>query len=334
MSVQKNRMRLLYLMEILSERTDENNLMNADELTAALQGYGISADRKSIYNDIEALQTFGIDIIQRKGRASGYYMASRGFELAELKLLVDAVQSSKFLTARKSEQLIRKLESLTSRYEAKQLARQVVVTDRIKTMNESIYYNVDEIHLAISENVKIRFQYGEWTISKELRLKRDGAWYVISPWALTWDDENYYMIGYDREAEQIKHYRVDKMRRISLTGEPREGQSTFDRLDMGRYTKKTFGMFGGEDETVVLTCQNHLAGVIIDRFGSEVPMRSAGEGLFSARVTVAVSPQFFGWLAGLGDGVQVTGPARIRKAYRAYLENILKAYQGENSSTY
>ena len=326
--------KILYLRQILLERTEEKHPISMAEILEALEAYGIQAERKSIYADIETLKNFGMDIIHRREQPSGYCVVSREFELPELKLLVDAVQSSKFLTARKSEQLIRKLESLTSRYEAKQLARQVVVTDRIKTMNESIYYNVDEIHLAISENVKIRFQYGEWTISKELRLKRDGAWYVISPWALTWDDENYYMIGYDREAEQIKHYRVDKMRRISLTGEPREGQSTFDRLDMGRYTKKTFGMFGGEDETVVLTCQNHLAGVIIDRFGSEVPMRSAGEGLFSARVTVAVSPQFFGWLAGLGDGVQVTGPARIRKAYRAYLENILKAYKGENSSTY
>ena len=167
MSVQKNRMRLLYLMEILSERTDENNLMNADDLTAALQGYGISADRKSIYNDIEALQTFGIDIIQRKGRASGYYMASRGFELAELKLLVDAVQASKFITSRKSKELIQKLSKFAGKSEKGQLNRQVFIYNRPKTGNETIYYNVDCIHNAISEDRRVRFQYREWTVRKE-----------------------------------------------------------------------------------------------------------------------------------------------------------------------
>ncbi len=327
--VSNQKQKILYLMKILLEKTDEQHVLSMAEIQEELSRYGMSAERKTVYADIETLREYGMDIISRKERPAGYYVAGREFELPELKLLVDAVQSSKFLTAKKSAQLIKKLEGLTSRYEAKQLQRQVVVTDRIKTMNESIYYNVDEIHMAISRNVKIRFRYGEWTVSKEIRLKKDGAYYCISPWALTWDNENYYMIGYDEEAGKIKHYRVDKMRDIGLTGRERVGREYFDSLDMARYTKKTFGMFGGEDEVVQLLCRDHLVGVIIDRFGSEVPIRPAGEGTFLARVQVAVSPQFFGWAAGIGSGLQIYGPAKVKDAYLSYLKEILEAYGEE-----
>ena len=309
MSVQKNRMRLLYLMEILSERTDENNLMNADELTAALQGYGISADRKSIYNDIEALQTFGIDIIQRKGRASGYYMASRGFELAELKLLVDAVQASKFITSHKSKELIQKLSKFAGKSEKGQLNRQVFIYNRPKTGNETIYYNVDCIHNAISEDRRVRFQYREWTVRKELRLKHDGAYYEVSPWALTWDDENYYMIAYDEQTETIRHYRVDKICHMECTQQRRRGEDYFRDFDLA-----------------LLICDNELAGVVLDRFGSDVAMFPIDEAHFKVTAPVTVSRQFFGWVTGVGSGMQIAGPERVRGEYREYLEEIMGKY--------
>ena len=244
------KLKLLYIMQMLKENTDENHAMSANDIISALAKQGISAERKSIYDDIERLKLFGCDILSRRSEPKGYYLASRDFEIAELKLLVDAVQSSKFITEKKSNQLIHKIEQLASRHEAQTLQRQVVVSNRIKTMNESIYYNVDNIHTAIAGNRQIRFQYFQWNVKKEPQLRHGGAWYHISPWGLSWDDENYYLVGFDSEAGLIKHFRVDKMLRIALSNETREGREHFKKLDMADYARKSFGMFGGEEETV------------------------------------------------------------------------------------
>ena len=206
---------------------------------------GIRSERKTVYTDMEELEDFGLDIIRVKERPGGYYLASRKFELAELKLLVDAVQASKFITTKKSRELIAKLETLCGREQAKQLHRQVVVTNRSKAVNENIYYNVDMIYNAIAENVKIRFQYFEWTVNKEMKLRRDGSYYEVSPWLLSWDDENYYLIAYDDRSRDIRHYRVDKMLKIELTAESREGKEQFRNFDVAAYSRKTFGMFAG-----------------------------------------------------------------------------------------
>ena len=229
--------KILYLMELFLEQTDEEHPLPRKRLQEKLSDIGIYAERKSIYNDIETLKNFGLDIAYRKEHPEGYYLARREFELPELKLLVDAVQSSRFITQKKSDSLIRKIEKLTSRYEARQLQRQVVVADRIKTMNESIYYNVDKLHAAISMDEQIAFRYFEWTVSKELRLKRGGENYHVSPWALTWDNENYYLIGYDMDAQIIKHFRVDKMLHIELSGSRRAGREVFARFDLAQFTK-------------------------------------------------------------------------------------------------
>ena len=199
------KLKILYVMEYLLKNSDENHLVTVAQLIAELERHGITAERKSIYADIEALRDFGLDIVQdRAGKSSGYYVASREFELPELKLLVDSVQSSKFITHKKTMALFKKIEQLSSIHEAQLLRRQVYVTNRIKTMNESIYYNVDEIHRGIAENRKIRFHYFEYTVQKERRFRRNGDWYIISPFALSWDDENYYLVGFDTEAGIIK----------------------------------------------------------------------------------------------------------------------------------
>ena len=326
MAVQNQKKKLLSLMQILKERTDENHLMSAADLCNALEEYGITAERKSIYSDIEALQDYGMDIVQKKGTNSGYYVASREFELAELKILVDAAQASKFITKKKTEELIKKLEGLTSRYEARQLQRDVYIYNRTKAQNETIFYNVDYVHDAMNANVQIRFQYSEWTVKKELKLKKDGAFYAVSPWALTWDDENYYLIAYDAGADMIKHYRVDKMQKISLLEEKRIGREKFQEFDLAAFAKKTFGMYGGSDEHVTLRCKNHLAGVVIDRFGQDTFMIPGDDGYFKAKVLVSVSPQFFGWVTGIGDGMQILGPESVREQYKAYLTGLLEQY--------
>lgn len=321
------KMKILYIMQALLEKTDEQHSLTTQELIAELAGYGIKAERKSIYDDIEALRLFGLDIINRKEKPAGYYLASRQFELPELKLLVDAVQSSKFITTRKSGELIKKLENLTSRYEAGQLQRQVFVTNRIKAMNESIYYNVDKIHTAISANVQICFQYFEWTVEKEMRLKRNGEKYRVSPWALTWDDENYYLIGFDKEADMIKHYRVDKMKAIEILQEKRLGREHFAHFDTADYAKKMFGMFGGEETNLTLRMDRRLIGVIIDRFGKNITIQSKDGQTFTAKVRVVVSGQFFGWLSGLGIGAKIETPQEVAEEYRRYMQDLLRQYE-------
>lgn len=306
------KLKLLYLMKILLERTDEHHGMTMPEIVEALGEYHISSERKSLYGDIAALQDYGLDIIGAKnGKYYSYYVASRDFELPELKLLVDAVQSSRFVTERKSKELIQKLEHLGSRYEASQLQRQVYVSGRIKTMNESIYYNVDEIQSAMSSNEKIRFQYFQWNVKKEMELRHGGKYYCISPWGVCWDNENYYMIGYDGEAECIKYYRVDKMLNLSAVKEEREGQDAFESFDMAALSKKTFSMFAGTEQYVKLEFANEMAGIVIDRFGKDVSMIRKDEEHFVVNVNVAVSRQFLSWIISLGDGVRILGPEEV-----------------------
>lgn len=324
-SMQKKK--ILLVMRELLDKTDEAHPLSISDLIQMLSENGISAERKSIYHDIEVLKEIGIDIENRREKPSGYYIASRDFELPELKLLVDAVQCARFIIKKKSEELIRKLENLTSKSEAAQLQRQVFVVNRNKTMNENIYYNVDKIHTAISQNSKIRFQYYEWTISKEMHLRRDGMFYEISPWALTWDDENYYMIGYDQNSQVIKHYRVDKMVELDVMKRPREGKELFARFDLASYSQKVFGMFGGEEEELRLVCKNDLIGVMIDRFGKDICIHPVDEDSFAVTVKVNVSQQFFGWLFALGNKVKIESPVRVVMQFEDQMRVVWGCYK-------
>ena len=319
--------KLLYLLQLLEARTDENHRVTMEDILSYLEANDISAERKSIYADIETLKNFGYDIVFQKGKDGGYFLASRTFELPELKLLADAVQASRFMTSKKSAELIGKLEQLTSKNEAVKLRRQLYVANRSKAVNETIFYSVDQIHEAIAANVKIRFQYFEWSVEKKMQLRRDGQYYHVSPWRLLWDDENYYLIAYDDRDQIIKHFRIDKMLNVGLLEEAREGKTSFDNFDLARYSRKTFGMFAGESKDITLKCENHLAGVMIDRFGQEATMRKLDENYFQIRAEVAVSPQFFGWLTGLGTGVTIEKPESVKEAYDEWLRSILAKYE-------
>lgn len=323
------KLKLLYLLKILTEQSDEEHCMSAQALIDALAAYDIKAERKSVYDDIAQLIDFGYDIILTKAKTGGgYYLAGREFELAELKLLVETVQASRFLTLKKSRELIAKIEKLASKYEAGQLQRQVYVANRIKTANESIYYIVDDIHRAIQNNEQISFQYLEWNLDKELVPRKDGKIYRISPWALTCKDENYYLIAHEKESDSIKHFRVDKMGHIQvLIDEPRQGAELFERFDIAAYANKTFGMYGGKEEIVTLEFENRFIGVVLDRFGKELSVRKRDTEHFSVRVQVALSGQFFGWLTGLGAGAKITAPADVVEEYRGYLHEVIKQYK-------
>lgn len=321
-----HKLKLLYLMKIFLEYTDEEHPLTLAELIEQLACFGIPAERKSLYNDIEMLCEYGLDIISIKGKSYGYYVASRNFELPELKLLVDAVQSSKFVTRKKSEELIEKIEHLASKHQAKQLERQVFVANRIKTMNESIYYTVDYIHTAISKNSKIKFKYFEWTADKQKRLKHDGKDYIQSPWALTWDDENYYLVAFDSELQILKHYRVDKITDIKILEEKREGAESFSEFDMAVYSKSVFGMFGGKAEYVSLLCDESLAGIIIDRFGQDVTFIKHDDEHFEINVNIVLSPQFYSWVFGLGGRIKILSPQKAISGFTEQLDNVKNLY--------
>ena len=328
MAGNKQKLKLLYLIKIFTEDTDDQHALTLPQIAEKLDAYGVSAERKTLYQDFELLRDFGFDIIGQQARRNFYYhMGNRRFELPELKLLVDSVQSAKFITDRKSNALIKKLEGMVSKYEARKLQRQVIISGRIKAMNESIYYNVDKLHEAIGTDRQIRFKYFRWNIKKEMELRKDGAWYQVSPWALMWDDENYYLVGYDAEDGKIKHYRVDKMWRISVTDRKREGKEQFRAFNMPRYTKSLFGMFGGEEVKVTLEAENGMVGILLDRFGKDIPVKPVDADHFRTSVVVAVSSQFLGWIMALGDGVKIIGPDKVVARMKEEIRLISQMYE-------
>lgn len=318
--------KLLALRQLLLTRTDEEHPMTIRQMVGELERWGIQAERKSLYDDLEQLRAFGLDVQCRKGRAGGWFVGERDFELPELKLLVDAVQSSKFITRRKSDALIRKLEGLASVHQARQLQRQVYVAGRVKTMNESIYYNVDQLHAAVGARRAVSFRYFDYNSRKEKVFRREGARYTVSPCGLVWDNENYYLAGWDHGHGEVRHYRVDKMSDLTVTELPLEGTAA-GGFDMAGYAKKHFGMFSGTDVPVTLRCRESLAGVVLDRFGQEAMLVPGEDGFFTVTVAVVVSPQFWGWLFGLGSGVELVAPAWAAEEFRERLRDVARLYE-------
>ena len=315
--------KLPILARLLLERSDEEHPISRQEMQAELERWGLSAERKSLYDDMEQLKELGLDVQARRGRGGGWYIGERDFELAELKLLVDAVQSSRFLTKRKSDALIRKLEGLTCVHQARQLQRQVYVDRRIKTMNESIFYNVDRLHGAIAAGRMITFRYFEYNAGRERVFRRDGAKYRVTPYGLVWDSENYYLAGWDELHQELRHYRVDKMTDISITG--MRGHPP-DGWDAEGYARRHFGMYRGRPCQLRLRCENRLAGVVIDRFGQDISLIPDGEGHFTAALDVVVSPPLWGWLFGLGAGVEVLSPDWAVEEFTARLRETAAVY--------
>lgn len=321
------KLKCLYLRQFLLENTDEAHPVTVSQMIDYLARHDIAAERKSIYDDIDRLRSYGLDIEYRKAQDGGYFIANREFQLPELKLLVDAVQSSKFLSLRKSNELIAKLEKLASRHEAQALRRQVYVTHRIKNMNESIYYNVDALHSAIAAGSRITFRYFDWDMNGKKKYRHEGKRYRISPWALLWDDENYYLVGYDAEHAERRHYRVDKMESITQTGEERLGKELFAGFDPAAYSRKVFGMYGGEPQKVTLRFESSMSNIVFDRFGRELILTPDREGGFTVTVEVVPSPQFFAWLTGLGAPVKILSPQPIVQQFCDYLQSVLDAYR-------
>ena len=321
------KLRLLYLARWLTRHTDEEHPATVKQMIDYLQSQDIAAERKTIYDDMEALGVFGLDVQKvRVGSSTGWFIGERDFQLAELKLLVDSVQSSKFITEKKSLELIGKLERLVSDSDAHKLHRQVWVRGRIKTMNESIYYSVDAVHTAIDGDCPVSFQYYEWSPERRRVFRRGGKRYTASPWALMWDDENYYMVAYDHDDGILKHFRVDKLAGIRMEPAPRQGAEEFAKYDMAAYGDSHFGMFSGAVQRVKLCFENGLAGAVIDRFGRDLPMPKYDDDHFTVTIDAAVNVQFFGWLCGFGDRVRILSPESAVEAMRAHIAGLARVY--------
>ncbi|MCD7741244.1 MAG: WYL domain-containing protein [Ruminococcus sp.] len=314
------RLRLIYLQEIFKKESDAEHRLSLAEITKKLERYGISIKRKALYEDINSLILYGMNINSTKGKYAKYWLEDNEFELAELKLLADSVCSAKFLTQQTSEQLLKKIEGLASVHQAKQIQRQVYVTNRVKSDNEMIYKNVDVLHEAIKHGNKVSFSYFDYDINMDKKF-REGA-RVCSPYALTWDNGNYYLVGYYEKYNDITSFRVDRMGSAFELNEPCvEKPSDFD---MGKFSKSTFSMFNGERVKVRMRFEEKLMNSVIDRFGKDVHSRPDGENHFVVSVDVKPQPPFFAWLFQFGGSVEILSPKSVKDMYVDLLKKTLE----------
>lgn len=322
-----SKLKILYILDYLQKNTNEDNPVSTKTLIKYLESNGISADRKTINDDIRQLnQYFSDEFEYRRGKDGGYYCAYRDFDLSEIKMLVDSVQSSKFITENQSLELIKKLEGLTNKYDAGRLHRQVVVQNRVKSNQEIVFNVIGHISEAINNDMTVRFRYMEYNMKKELIEKHDGKIYEISPVCLIWENENYYMIGYDYEKDNIKNFRVDKMQKVYQTDNRRLGHEKYDGIDISSYNKKVFNMFYGEETHITIRFSNNLIGVVIDKFGKDTIIIPENNDTFTVTVNVAVSKQFYAWLFGFPGECEVISPDFVREEMKNYAELTLKKY--------
>ncbi len=321
---ENQKLKLLHLLRMLQEHTDEEHGLTVRAMIDRLNRLGIKAERKSIYDDIKALENFGLVIAKRRTTNVAYHLIEREFELAELKLLVDAVQSSRLITEKKSRQLIRKLSSLTSRHQAKELKRQVHVADRPKTLNESVYYSIDAIHAATGQNRKISFKYFDYDMNKRRKYRKKGERYLETPLSLCWADDNYYLICFNTKHDSLIHYRVDRMAKVEIRDEPRDRYDR-DRLNIAEHVKQSFGMFRGIIVKATLEFDADLVNAVMDRFGKNVILQKTGE-RFQIHVNVTQSPVFLSWMFQFGDKAQIREPEGLREAMARLIQTNLDNY--------
>lgn len=323
---ENQKQKLFRLLEILMRESDDMHGISMNEIITRLSEYGISAERKSIYDDFLTLEELGFSVSHTSTRPPRYMLDNRIFEFAELKMLVDAIESSKFITAAKSREIINKLEIFAGSYKARELSRQVYIEDRVKTENKSSIYTIDAIHSAINEKKKISFKYFDYNGEKKKVLRRGGKPYKVTPCALLWDDEKYYLVAFDEDEGKIKNFRVDKMQDASVLCEAHTQNPEIEKFNPADYSRKIFGMYGGREELITLECKESLAQVVIDRFGSEVLFTKTDFGFrFSTRVMI--SPTFFGWLFGFGNDMRVISPDSLKKELKQRLSEIIESYE-------
>ncbi len=320
------KLKLLYLLDYLTENTDEARPASMSDIISHLEARGISAERKSVYGDIDALRLYGADIIYTAGRGGGYFLGSRKFELPEIKLLIDAVQSSRFISAGKARVLTDKLASLAGKQQARLVKRQII-SERNRTDNESVLYSIDTVFDAIHENRKISFKYFEYAVESggiKKRYRREGKSYVVSPVCLVRCDDKYYLVAY--ENGELRHYRADKLSGVKMLDEQKD--KSISPPDMEKYNQSIFSMYGGESMYVTLKCAKKHAGVIADKFGTAVPV-TGREDTFSVTVQVQISPLFYSWVCSFGGEIEIISPASVRAEMIDMINKTLDKFKGE-----
>ena len=325
MESSKNKLKLLEIRDLLLRETDDKHSISTQQIIDFLASKGIQSQRKSIYHYIELLEEYGLDIITEKDKQNWYHIANRDFQLAELKLLVDAIKFSKFITQSKSVELIEKIKTLTSRYEAQLLQRDDVVTGRLKTRNNSIYLNVDAIHDAILGQYKLKFKYFDFDMNKDLKYRKNGDYYLVIPVFLCWDDEKYYCVTYHDQHNDYVVYRVDKMREVSVVYQKHNFEKKPE--DIEKYCDQLFNMFSGTEQFVVMRFEKELLNVVIDRFGMDVNINPIDDKWFEIRETIYVSPTFLSWMIQFQDKAKIIEPKEVVDEIKITLEKTLKNYE-------
>ncbi len=321
------KMKLLYLMRMLTEETDSERGLTMPQILEKLEEQGISAERKSIYRDIEALREFGVDVRTYQRAPVEYAVEDREFAFAELLLLVDAVQSSRFLTQRKSDALVKGVKKLASTRQRKLLDKRVHVEGRIKMQNESVFYNVDRIQAALARRRKVSFLYFKYDVHKNKVLQHQGERYVETPVQLVYSDGYYYLVAFNDKHDGFAHYRVDRMDGIEVTDEPAQRNERIATFDPFELEGRAFGMYGGASVSATLRVDSEAMGAIIDRFGKDVPSFPMDDGTTRVTAVIMESPAFFGWLAQFGSRVRVEKPKALADAYCCHLQEVLASYK-------
>jgi predicted DNA-binding transcriptional regulator YafY len=320
----QQKLKLLYLLQILTNETDEEHPMKTEDVLRRLSDMGISAERKSIYRDINCLIEAGFDVA--KSPHGGYFLGVRDFELSEVKLLIDAVQASRFITYKKSCELIGKLKGLVSPFQAESIDRQLHMLGVQKTTNERIYYNIDAVYTAIAKDKQITFRYIDYVLGGEKHYRSGGDIYSVSPYALIWDDEHYYLAAYYEKRGKTVNFRVDKIDSVEVTELPRLMRNEYKHFDPVEHAKIQFSMFGGEEQWVTVSIEDSLIGVFVDRFGSDMSLSADGEERSIVRFKAAISPTFMSWLFQFGARVTVLLPEKLRGDMVKMLNEISAVY--------
>lgn len=318
--------KLLILKDIFEKYTDEEHCLSVPEIVELLAEQEIEVERKTVYTDIKSLNEYGFEI-QTQSRGQ-YNHIDRLFDITELKMLIDSVQSSRFITQKGSKEIIKKLETLCSQYEAQQLRRQVIVANRTKTDNTAVFRTLDALNRAISGNKKVMFRYFRRDRLKQKEYRHNGKHYEVSPFALVYTDDNYYLVGLETNGGKAKHYRVDRMESVRVLEEVREGHEKLTKEKLADYTKYTFSMYSGDIEHITLRFATYLVDTVLDRFGADTHLNSKGEDAdhFTIDMDIAVSKTFYGWLCGLGEGVEIVSPQSVVNGYLEHLEGIKGRY--------
>ena len=315
--------RTLQVFKCLWENTDETHTISLEQLKDYLEGCGLSRpDSRTLKNDILQLTELGVDIVKDRRVQNQYFIGTRLFDTAEVKLLIDAVQSSKFISPRKSKALIRKLATFIDPHQKQILRRQLYVDYRAKANNEAVIRIVDHIHTAIAAKRKITFQYFDYTPSKKKVHRHDGDLYVVSPYAMLWNNDLYYMVGYSDAKGIVATYRVDRIDNLTVTEERAVPKPR--GFDISDYFGQTFSMLGGEERQVSLLCENELMGSIIDRFGVNVPTEVVDEEHFKVTTTISLSNTFYGWVFASGGKMRILSPPRAVNQFNELLASFTK----------